>query len=115
MTIGLSGRAALALVTVLVLSGCGSDARFKQVTVGISKDSVAVLSGGATPHHVESYLTGGKLWEVQFYAKPDATEADSSAWSMTPIVYADSKVVGTGWGYWKGQAKSLSIPLPPKP
>ena len=106
------GRTAVALVLVAGVTACG-DARFKKLSEGIGKDSVAALSGGAVAHRVQAYITGGKLWEVAFFAKPEVKPADSVAWrEMTPVVYANDKVAGWGWSYWEKEAATLHIPLP---
>lgn len=33
---------------------------------------------------------------------------------MSPVVFAEGKVAGWGWGYWDKEAAILEIPMPPK-
>lgn len=112
MRIGVSGWVAGTLIVSGSLAACGGDARFDQVVAGISRDSVAVLTRGAEPHHVDSYLIGGRRWEVDFYAKSGADVGDTLAVDMTPVVYSDGVVAGTGWSWWKSKASELKIQLP---
>lgn len=112
MKIAVNGRAFGALVAAGMLSACNSDARFNKVVEGITKDSVAVLSQGAQPHHVDSYLIGGNRWEVMFYARPGADPADTLSREMTPVVFDNDLVAGKGWSYWRSKARELSIPVP---
>src|SRR5262245_32929447 len=67
--------AALALLTLVTLTACG-DARLKKLSVGIAKDSVAVLMKTDSPHRTASYLTGGKFWEIQLYPRTEVALTD---------------------------------------
>ena len=82
-------RAGMALVGVVALSACG-DSRLKKLSVGIEKDSVAVLMKTDSPHTAASYVTGGKLWEIQFYPTKEVALTDSVDWrDMSPVVFAE--------------------------
>ena len=106
-------RAAAALATLFLLAACG-DARLNKLTLGISKDSAAAAIGD-TPHRELSYLTAGKNWEVQLYARSSASPKDSIPWrKMSPVVFIDHKVVGWGWGWWGGASRKQNIPRPAK-
>jgi hypothetical protein len=99
---------------LLVLTACG-DARLKDLSLGINRDSVAVIMKTDTPHRSESYLMEGKFWEVLYYAKEGVPAADSVAWrELSPVVIADGGVVGWGWDYWEREGTRLNAPLAPK-
>lgn len=102
---------ALALVA---LSACG-DSRTKNLSVGINRDSVAVVMKTDTPHRSASYLTEGKFYEVFYYAKPGVPASDSVAWrQLIPVVLADGAVTGWGWKYWEPEANRIRVELPPR-
>jgi hypothetical protein len=104
-------RAVAALTTLTLLAAC-SDARLDKLALGMSPDSAAKVIGD-TPHRTNAYLTGGKQWAVQFYARGFATEKDSIPWrKMSPVVFIDGKAVGWGWGWWNGAAKKSGIGMP---
>jgi hypothetical protein len=106
-------RAALALATLTLLAACG-DARLDKLSLGISKDSAAAAMGEA-PHTTITELTGGKVWDVQFYARSAVGAKDSVAWrAMSPVVFIDHKVVGWGWSWWGDAAKKQGIAMPAK-
>ncbi len=114
MTHGWQTRAVVALLGVVALGACG-DSRLKKLSAGISKDSVAVVMKTDSPHTAASYLTGGRLWEIQFYTRNEVALTDSVDWrEMSPVVFADGKVTGWGWNYWDKQSTNLQIPMPAK-
>ena len=99
---------------LLALTACG-DKRLKDLSLGINRDSVAVVMKTDAPHRSESYLMEGKFWEVLYYAKEGVPAADSVAWrKLSPVVIADGAVVGWGWGYWEREGTRLNAPLAPK-
>lgn len=103
--------AAAALATMFLLTACG-DARLDKLSLGISKDSAATIIGDP-PHREASYLTAGKLWEVQFYARASAGATDTIPWrKMSPVVFIDHKAVGWGWGWWGGESSKQHIAMP---
>ena len=105
-------RAAAALLTIALATGC-SDARLKNLTVGISADSVSAVMGHATPHRMATYAVGGAVWEVRLYARGTPNANDSIRWKkLSPVVIANGKYVGSGWSWWKGQSEKLGIPVP---
>lgn len=102
-----------ALLTAALLTTACGDSRLGTLTAGISKDSVAVLMKTNTPHRSQSFLTGGKLWELYLYSRKAAEATDSIAWKdLSPVVFADGRVAGWGWGWWKKQATKLALPQP---
>jgi hypothetical protein len=103
-----------ALLGATLLSTACGDSRLGKLSAGISKDSVAVLMKADAPHRTQSFLTGGKLWEVYLYSRGAAEPADTIAWKkLSPVVFADGRVAGWGWGWCKKQAPKLAVPLPP--
>ena len=107
-------RALAATSLVLSLTACG-DARLKDLSLGINRDSVAVVMKTDAPHRSESYLMEGKFWEIFYYAKEGVPAADSVVWrELSPVVIADGAVVGWGWDYWQREADRLKVQLPPE-
>jgi major membrane immunogen (membrane-anchored lipoprotein) len=103
-----------AVALLLLLSACG-DSRLKDLSIGINRDSVAVVMKADTPHRSESYFMEGKIWEVFYYAKPGVPAVDSIAWrDLAPVVIADGAVVGWGWDYWEREGARLRLVLPPQ-
>ncbi|HEY3934397.1 MAG TPA: hypothetical protein VGL65_07225 [Gemmatimonadales bacterium] len=106
-----TSRVTSAVAAVILLAGCG-DARLDKLALGVSKDSATALIG-ATPHRTLSYLTAGKTWEIELYARSDAGATDSIAWrKMSPVVFINGKSVGWGWSWWNRTAKAQSIVMP---
>lgn len=104
-------RAGLALATMTTLAAC-SDARLDKLSLGISTDSATALVG-EKPHRTISMLTASKQWDVQFYARSAAADADSVPWrKMSPVVFIDHKAVGWGWSWWGGAAAKQGIAMP---
>lgn len=107
-------RALSATSLLLALTACG-DARLKDLSLGINRDSVAVVMKTDAPHRSESYLMEGKFWEIFYYAKDGVLAADSVVWrELSPVVMADGAVVGWGWDYWQREADRLKVQLPPE-
>lgn len=106
-----SALTAATLVLVLVLTACG-DARLKNLTIGMARESVDIVMETPTPHRSETYLTEGHLWHVLMYSQ-DETAADSIAWrELSPVVLSDGKVTGWGWDWWEKKAAELRIAVP---
>lgn len=104
----------LAGLAVVSLSACG-DSRLKKLSVGIDKDSLAVLMASDAPHTSASYLTEGKYWELLMYPRKEAAAGDSIAWrEMSPVVMTDGKVVGWGWSYLDETAVKQGFQVPAK-
>ncbi|MGH7592706.1 MAG: hypothetical protein ACRELE_02490, partial [Gemmatimonadales bacterium] len=83
-------RAAAVLAITIVVTACG-DSRLDKLALGISKDSAVTLIG-EPPHREASYLTAGKLWEIQLYSRGTAAATDSLPWrQMSPVVFVDHK------------------------
>jgi hypothetical protein len=103
----------LALGSLLAATAACGDARLKDLSVGIDRDSLAVVMQTDAPHRSESYLMEGKFWEVFYYARPNTDPTDSVAWrELSPVVVVDGTVAGWGWKYWEPEAQRLQIPVP---
>lgn len=106
-------RLASALALVTLVAACG-DARLDKLNLGISKDSAAALIGEA-PHRTISFITAGKIWEIQFYARSSVAAGDSLPWrAMSPVVFIDHQSVGWGWHWWGKEAAKQGIAMPAK-
>lgn len=111
----LAGPRAFAIATLLLGAAACGDSRLKDLSIGIDRDSVAVVMQTDAPHRSESYLLDGKFWEIFYYPRGEAADADSIAWrEMSPVVLADGKVAGWGWDYWEREAERMNIPTPPE-
>jgi hypothetical protein len=98
---------------LFVVAACG-DGRLKNLSVGIDRDSVGVVMKTDAPTRSETYLVGGKLWEVLLYERKAGAATDStSARELSPVVLADGHVAGWGWDYWERQASQLKVPVVP--
>jgi hypothetical protein len=106
-----SARAATAIGILTLVTACG-DARLDKLSLGVTKDSAAAIIG-ETPHRAVSYVTAGKVWEVQFYPRNPAGDADSIPWrKMSPVVFIENKAVGWGWGWWGRESIRQNIVMP---
>ena len=104
-------RTVAAVTALTLLAACG-DARLDKLALGISTDSASKVIGDA-PHRTNAYLTGGKQWAVQFYARSSADPKDSIPWrKMSPVVFIEGKAVGWGWSWWDGASKKQGIAMP---
>lgn len=105
-------RALTVLAALTLLAAC-SDARLEKLNLGMSKEQVATAMGDA-PHRSLSYLTEGKDWDVQLYARTSVQPTDSVIWrKMSPVVFIDDKAVGWGWSWWGKRATKEKFEMPP--
>src|SRR5678815_125066 len=101
-----------ALVAGAALVGCGEDKRLKELSPGITRDSVVKVIGqdarGAAPDSLpnvfvrERFLTNGQNFEVLYFT-PDNKKSgkDSVAFKkLTPLVFVENKFVAKGWSAW---------------
>ena len=119
--------------TATLLAAC-EDKRVKQLDTGITRDSaVSILSHdlkpGAPPDSFPNvytrgqYLVNGKHYEVLYFT-PDNEKAPAvntkpthdtiPLRKLTPIVFAENRMVCKGWGCWDSVAKANKIAVPPK-
>jgi|SRR5579884_439225 len=115
------------------LAAC-QDKRVKQLDSGITRDSaVSVLSHdlppGSPPDSFPNvytrgqYLVSGKHLEVLYFT-PDNKKAPLvntrptsdtiPLRKLTPIVFAENRMVCKGWSCWDSVAKANKIAVPPK-
>ena len=112
---GKSLRWALATAGMIVLAGCErSDPRLKDLSAGISKDSVLVVME-EPPKRTDPYLYKGQYIEAMFYPRKGKTDPKSVAdRKMSPVVVINGKLTGWGWAYWDSAAAANNIPVAPK-
>jgi len=101
------------LVLALPVGGTArGDSRLKKLSLGIDRDSVAVVMGTDRPDRSAGYLLDGKFWEVFYYAPPGKTPSDSAGVrDYSPVVLADGAVVGWGWDYWGREVDRMKVDL----
>jgi hypothetical protein len=126
------------LASAIFFVAC-EDKRVKELNNGISRDSAMSVikqdakpapttTTGATPDSFpnvywrERFLIAGKNYEVLYFT-PDNMKMpmphnggllpdDSIPYrKLTPIVFADSRLIGRGWSYWDSVATANKIPL----
>ena len=115
----------MVVVSTAALAACG-DARVKELSKGIARDSVLTILGDGSPvvqgdslphvYDVAKYLVNGQSYEVFYYTK---TEEKAGADSvppnrLTPIVLQNDAVSGWGWEHWDSVAKTINLPVPPR-
>lgn len=104
-------RPAIAAVGALALAACGPDKRIKELSEGISRDSVLTVigrgavagdSGLANVYRREEYLANGHMLEVLFFSPKNEREGRDSvpAKRLTPLVLEDGTLRSWSWsGY----------------
>ena len=103
------------LALAALLTGCSSgDARFKQLAVGITKDSALKVMGAQAPTRTDPYLTEGKFIEIMYFAPAGSTDSLPDR-EMSPLVAVDGKLVGWGWEVLDSVAAATKIPVAEKP
>ncbi len=108
----------MTLIATLSLFGaiaaCSSDARFKRLTAGISRDSALQLIGVEKPARVDPYLVNGHYFEIMYYAKPGADAVNVPDRKLSPVVVVDGKLVGWGWKSLDSVAGANKLPVAQK-
>ncbi|HJR35291.1 MAG TPA: hypothetical protein VJ817_10105, partial [Gemmatimonadales bacterium] len=103
------------LALAAVLAACSSgDARFEQLTVGITKDSALRVMGSQAPTRTDPFLTEGKFIEVMYFTPAGSTDSLPDR-EMSPLVTVDGKLVGWGWEALDSVAAATKIPVAEKP
>ena len=102
----------LAIAGMVVLAGCErADPRLKNLSAGISKDSVLAVME-EPPKRTDPYLYKGQYIEALFYPRKGKTDAKSTAdRKMSPVVVINGKLTGWGWAYWDSTAAANNIPV----
>lgn len=104
-------RSLVILALLVGVTACG-DSRLKKLSLGIDRDSVAVLMDTDRPDRSAGYLLEGKFWEVFYYAPKGKTLSDSATVrEYSPVVLTDGAVVGWGWDYWGREADRMKVDL----
>lgn len=101
------------LAVAAALAACSSgDARFKQLTVGITKDSALKVMGVAQPVRADGFLIEGKSLEILYFAPAGTTDSLPDR-EMSPLVAVNGQLVGWGWETLDSVAAASRIPVAP--
>ena len=125
---------AVGVLSLGLLASACQDKRVKQLDTGITRDSaVSILShdlkAGSPPDSFPNvytrgqYLVNGKHLEVLYFTpnndkaplvntKP--TKDTIPLRKLTPIVFAENRMLCKGWDCWDSVAKANKIQVPPK-
>jgi len=114
----------LAVVAAAIALVACEDKRVKQLDTGITRDSamsviaqdVKSASSDSFPNVYtrERYLTGGKNFEILYFA-PNNEKAGKDSIplrKLTPLVFIENKLVAKGWPAWDSIAKANRIQVP---
>jgi hypothetical protein len=101
----------LALGSLLVLACARDDARLKNLTVGISKDSALSVLGVTSGERPATYLVKGKTIEAMMIRREGIEgPLDSLTQAQyTPIVVVDGKLAGWGWTFWDSVSNEIGL------
>ena len=104
------------LAALLLVSACSSsDARLKELSAGISKDSVLAIMGVDKPQRADVFLVDGRYIEAMYFPAPGATDSASlTDRNMSPVIVVDGKLTAWGWKQWDSIATEHKIQVPPK-
>ena len=101
------------LAVVAALAACSSgDARLKQLTVGITKDSALKVMGVPPPVRADGFLIEGKSLEILYFAPAGTTDSLPDR-EMSPLVAVNGQLVGWGWETVDSVAAATRIPVAP--
>ena len=114
-------RLAIAAAGALALSACGPDKRIKELSAGISRDSMLTIIGqGATPtddgglpnvYRSEEYLANGHMLQVLFFSPKNQREGRDSvaASKLTPLVLEDGILRAWSWAGYDSVAAANNL------
>lgn len=114
-------RLAIATAGALALSACGPDKRIKELSAGISRDSMLTIIGqGATAatdgglpnvYRTEEYLADGHMLEVLFFSPGNEREGRDTvpASRLTPLVLEDGVLRTWSWSGYDSVAAANRI------
>jgi hypothetical protein len=97
----------------LVVLGCSSeDARLKDLSEGITKDSAMAVLGVRAGERPAAYLVKGKMIEATMIRRPGVEGPLDSLTrkQYSPVVIIDGKLAGWGWKYWDSVGKEIGLP-----
>ena len=114
---------AVVLALSVSLAGCG-DANLKQLSVGITRDSVLkILALGSTGtdstpnvYREERYLNAGKFITMLLYTNTGKEEGVDSIpeRELSPVVLLNDTLTGWGWAYHDSVARANNIVIKPR-
>jgi hypothetical protein len=114
------GRLVVAAVGLAALTGC-EDKNLRQLTVGITRDSVLKILGQGSPaadsapnvYREERYLNDGHFITMLMYSKTGMKEGTDTIpeAELTPVVLVDDTLTGWGWEHHDSVANVNRIPI----
>lgn len=106
------------------LTAACEDKRVKQLDTGITRDSaVSVISHDLKPgtspdsfpnvYKRDRFLIAGKHYEVLYFTPNNEKFGKDTVpmKKLTPIVFADYKLIGRGWAFWDSVRTANKIPV----
>jgi len=108
----------------VLVAACGEDKRVKQLHSGMARDSVLTVIGqdvkpDARPDSLfnvykrDRYLIAGKNYEILYFTPNNEKMGKDTVplKNLTPIVFADNKLIGRGWSFWDSVSQANKIPV----
>jgi hypothetical protein len=102
---------AVAIGSLAVLGCSREDARLKNLSAGISKDSAMAVLGVTTAERPATYLVKGKMIEAMMLRRKGAEGPLDSLphEQITPVVMVDGKLAGWGWKFWDSVGTEIGL------
>jgi len=104
--------------------GACEDKRVQAIDTGISRDSAISVISHDLPVNAKSdslpnvyirerYLMAGKNYEVLYFTPNNEKFGKDTVplKKLTPIVFADYKLIGRGWPFWDSVRTANKIPI----
>jgi hypothetical protein len=103
---------AVAISSLAVLGCASEDARLKDLSAGITKDSAMSVLGVRTGERPAAYLVKGKMIEAMMVRRPGVEGPLDSLTrkQYSPVVVIDGKLAGWGWKFWDSVSKDIGLP-----
>lgn len=106
------------------LTAACEDKRVKELDTGITRDSAVSLisqnqKAGSPPdsfpnvYKRDRFLIGGKHYEVLYFTPNNEKFGKDTVplKKLTPIVFAEYKLIGRGWPFWDSVRTANKIPI----
>jgi hypothetical protein len=116
-------RVAATALAVVTLAAC-QDRNIRQLTVGITRDSVirilgqGATSGDSTPnvYREERYLNNGQWITMLMYTSTGSEEGQSTVpeEELIPVVLQNDTLTGWGWEHHDSVARANNIEIKPR-
>ena len=102
---------AVALGTLATMGCTKDDARLKDLTVGITKDSALAVLGVRTGERPASYLIRGQMIEA-IMVRREGIEGPLDSLprkDYNPVVIINGQLAGWGWKYWDSLSQEIGL------